>query len=358
MSILNAAFAFVCDSKPVSYEEFGHGHINNTYIIHTNTERKYVLQHINKYVFKNPEEVMANIGAVTSYLLENNRGTYTALHYLHTPKGLYFHKDCRGEYWRMYEFIPGICLDAPQCDEDFYQSALAFGKFQELLKDFPAHTLHETIPHFHDTVDRYAQFKASVAANAVGRADGVAPELNQLMKWEKVAGTLEQMKASGELPLRVTHNDTKLNNVLLDKYTHQNLCVLDLDTVMPGLSLYDFGDAIRFGASTAVEDEADLSKVSLDLHLFEVYTKGYLEAAPGLTENEIKLLPLSALIMTVELATRFMKDYLDGDLYFRVKKPDHNLIRAQNQIALACDIERKLPEMERIVAKLRSELGM
>lgn len=353
MSILNAAFAFVCDSKPVSYEEFGHGHINNTYTIKTNTNQKYVLQHINKYVFKKPEEVMANIGAVTHYLLEQNQGTYTTQRYLHTRDGKYFHKDCRGEYWRMYEYIPGICLDAPQCDEDLYQSALAFGKFQELLRDFPAYTLYETIPHFHDTVDRYAQFKASVENNAVGRAEGVAPEIAQLIKWEALAGTLERMKASGELPLRVTHNDTKLNNVLLDKYTHQNVCVLDLDTVMPGLSLYDFGDAIRFGASTAAEDEEDLSKVSLDLHLFEMYTKGYLEAAPSLTENEIKLLPLSALIMTIELATRFMKDYLDGDLYFKINKPDHNLIRAQNQIALACDMERKMAHMERIVAELR-----
>ena len=353
MSILNAAFAFVCDSKPVSYEEFGSGHINNTYMIKTNSDRKYVLQHINKYVFKNPEEVMGNIGAVTSYLLENNQGTYTALHYLHTPQGLYYHKDARGEYWRMYEFIPGICLNVPQCDEDLYQSALAFGTFQDLLSDFPAHTLYETIPHFHDTIDRYVQFKASVAADAVGRAESAQEEIARLLQWEALAGTLERMKAAGELPLRVTHNDTKLNNVLLDKYSHKNVCVLDLDTVMPGLSLYDFGDAIRFGASTAEEDETDLSLVSLDLHLFEVYTRGYLEAVPSLTENEIKMLPMGALIMTIEVAVRFLKDYLDGDLYFKIKKPDHNLIRAKNQIALACDMERKLPDMMRIVEELR-----
>ena len=353
MSILNAAFAFQCDSKPVSYEEFGSGHINSTYIIKTAGKKRYVLQRINKFVFKKPEEVMANIGAVTSYLLENNQGTYTALHYLHTPEGLYYHKDSRGEYWRMYEFIPGICLNAPQCDEDLYQSALAFGKFQNLLADFPADTLYETIPHFHDTIDRYNQFKASVKADAVGRAETVCQEIGQLLKWEDMAGTLERMKAAGELPLRVTHNDTKLNNVLLDKYSHKNLCVLDLDTVMPGLSLYDFGDAIRFGASTAAEDEADLSLVSLDLHLFEVYTRGYLEAVPSLTENEIKMLPMGALIMTIEVAVRFLKDYLDGDLYFKIKKPDHNLIRAKNQIALALDMERNLPQMQRIVEELR-----
>jgi len=353
MSILNAAFAFECDSKPVSYKEFGHGHINNTYIISTTGSKKYVLQHINKYVFKNPEEVMANIGAVTCYLLKNSPEDYTVLHYFHTPEGLYYHKDSRGEYWRMYEYVGGICLDAPQCDDDLYESALAFGKFQDLLQDFPADTLHETIPHFHDTIDRYAQFKASVQADAVSRADSAKAEIKQLMKWEEMAGTLERMKAAGELPLRVTHNDTKLNNVLLDKYTHKNVCVLDLDTVMPGLSLYDFGDAIRFGASTAVEDEEDLRKVSLDLHLFEVYAKGYLEAVPSLTENEIKMLPMGALIMTIEVAVRFLKDYLDGDLYFKIQRPDHNLIRAQNQIALACDMERKLPAMERIVSELR-----
>ena len=355
MSILNAAFAFECDSKPVSYQEFGNGHINSTYIISTNSSKKYVLQKINKYVFKNPEAVMANIGAVTSYLQENNNGSYTVLHYFHTPEGLYYHKDARGEYWRMYEYVGGICLDAPGCDEDLYQSALAFGKFQDLLKDFPAETLFETIPHFHDTIDRYEQFKASVQADPIRRAETATAEIRQLMSWEKLASTLEVMKAAGELPLRVTHNDTKLNNVLLDKYTHKNVCVLDLDTVMPGLSLYDFGDAIRFGASTAVEDEQDLSKVSLDLHLFEVYAKGYMEAVPSLTDNEIKMLPMGALIMTIEVAVRFLKDYLDGDLYFKIKKPDHNLVRAQNQIALACDMERKLPDMERIVAELRKK---
>ena len=353
MSILNAAFAFVCDSKPVSYKEFGNGHINSTFTIKTKNGKKYVLQHINKYVFKSPEEVMANIGAVTSYLQKNSHDGYTVLRYLHTPEGLYYHKDSQGEYWRMYEFIPGICLDAPQCDEDLYQSALAFGTFQHLLSDFPAHTLYETIPHFHDTIDRYTQLKASVAADAVGRAEDVAAEIAQLMQWEDLCGTLERMKAAGKLPLRVTHNDTKLNNVLLDKYSHKNVCVLDLDTVMPGLSLYDFGDAIRFGASTAVEDETDLSEVSLDLHLFRVYAKGYLEAVPSLTENEIAMLPLSAFIMTVEVAVRFLKDYLDGDLYFKIKYPEHNLVRARNQIALAADMEKKLPEMARIIEELR-----
>ena len=353
MSILNAAFAFQCDGKPVSYEEFGSGHINSTYMIKTNTGTRYVLQHINKYVFRQPEQVMENIGAVTNYLLQQLDGTYTALHYMQTSGGQYYHLDCRGEYWRMYEFIPGICLNMPQCDEDLYQSALAFGQFQDLLKDFPAETLHETIPNFHNTVDRYQKFKASVTVDSVGRRTTAAAEIAQLLSWEEKACELERMRAAGELPLRVTHNDTKLNNVLLNEFTHKALCVLDLDTVMPGLSLYDFGDAIRFGASTAVEDETDLRKVGLDLHLFEVYAKGYLESVPSLTDKEIEMLPMGAFVMTVEVAVRFLKDYLDGDLYFKIHRPDHNLIRARNQIALAASIERNLPKMAKIIEEMR-----
>ena len=355
MDIIKAAYAFEYDGNPVACQEFGSGHINSTYKVCTDDGKTYVLQHINKYVFKSPLKVMENTGAVTSYLAEHTDGKCSVMHFLTTKTGRYCHRDEQGEYWRMYEFVPGICLDAPQCDEDLYQSALAFGWFQELLKDFPAHTLHQIIPHFHDTPDRYCQFEESVKEDLAGRAAEAQGEINYLIERKALASTLQRMLDAGQLPLRVTHNDTKLNNVLLDEHTHKCVCVLDLDTVMPGLSLYDFGDAIRFGASTAAEDEQDLSKVGLDLHLFEVYAKGYLEAVPSLTENEIGLLPMGALIMTLELATRFLKDYLDGDLYFKTKLPDHNLIRARNQIALAADMEKKLPEMERIIAKLRSK---
>ena len=353
MDIIKAAYAFEYDGNPISCREFGSGHINSTFIIGTDDGKSYVLQHINKYVFKSPLKVMENTGAVTNYLEQHSDGTCKTMHFLSTTAGRYCHRDEYGEYWRMYEYIPGICLNSPESDEDLYQSALAFGWFQEILTDFPAHTLHETIPHFHDTPDRYRQFEQSVQEDLAGRATDTKAEIDYLMERKELAGTLQRMLDAGELPLRVTHNDTKLNNVLLDKVTHKCVCVLDLDTVMPGLSLYDFGDAIRFGASTAAEDEQDLSKVKLDLHLFEVYTKGYLEATPSLTENEIRLLPMGALIMTLELATRFLKDYLDGDLYFKTKLPDHNLIRARNQIALAADMEKKLPQMEQIVAKLR-----
>lgn len=355
MDMIKAVYAFKCDGNPITCKEFGSGHINSTFKVCTDTGKTYVLQHINKYVFKSPLKVMENTGAVTNYLMEHNDGKCTVMHFLTTQKGRYCHRDEQGEYWRMYEFVPGICLDAPQCDEDLYQSALAFGWFQELLKDFPAHTLHETIPNFHNTPDRYRQFEESVEEDLAGRVAEAKEEIEYLLSRKELASTLQRMLEADELPLRVTHNDTKLNNVLLDETTHKAVCVLDLDTVMPGLSLYDFGDAIRFGASTAAEDEQDLSKVGLNLHLFEVYAKGYLEAVPSLTQNEIKTLPLGALTITLEVAVRFLKDYLDGDLYFKIKLPDHNLIRARNQIALAADMEKKLPEMERIITELRSE---
>lgn len=353
MAIHEAAYAFLFNEKPISCQEFGNGHINSTYKVESDSGNKYVLQHINQYVFKNPEEVMANISAVTNHIQKYGSTQCSTPRYLQTEDGSYHYKDRDGEYWRMCEYVSGLCLEAPESDDDFYQSALAFGWFQEALSDFPAHTLYETIPHFHDTVDRYLQFKESVKKNSAGRAALVQKEIDFLLEREEVAGTLVRELETGKLPLRVTHNDTKLNNVLLSRENRKCLCVLDLDTVMPGSSLYDFGDAIRFGASTAEEDEEDLSKIGIDLNLFRIYTKGYLEAIPSLTDEEIRLLPLSAMIITLELATRFLKDYLDGDLYFKTKKPNHNLIRAKSQIALAYDMEKKLSQMEKIVAELR-----
>ena len=256
----------------------------------------------------------------------------------------------------MYDFVGGFCLDAPEREEDFYQSALAFGRFQQLLCDFPAETLTETIPEFHNTVDRYRQFKEAVAADPMGRLDGVRAEVEFLLAREERGTQLQRMRENGELPLRVTHNDTKLNNVLLDKKTRKSLCVLDLDTVMPGLSVHDFGDSIRFGAATAAEDEQDASKMTMDLHLFEVYTRGFLEAATALNDTEIRMMPMGAYVMTLEVATRFLKDYLEGDHYFKVEYADHNLVRARTQIALVADMERKMADMERIVAQVAAEV--
>lgn len=211
-------------------------------------------------------------------------------------------------------------------------------------------------PHFHDTEARLAKLKEVVAADPMGRVKDVGPELDFVAAREADCSVVLQALRNGELPLRVTHNDTKLNNVLLDRNTRKSLCVLDLDTVMPGLSVYDFGDSIRFGAATAEEDEKDLSKVSMDLHLFEVYTRGYLEAATALTDREVEMLPMGALIMTLEVATRFLKDYLDGDKYFKVAYPEHNLVRARTQMKLVADMEKKWDDMNRIVAEVAAQV--
>lgn len=243
-------------------------------------------------------------------------------------------------------------METPESNADFYESAIAFGRFQELLKDFPAETLHETIPLFHNTVDRYRLFKEAFKTDRIGRAATAEREIEFIMARENEAGTICDLLDSGELPLRVTHNDTKLNNVLLDRKTRKALCVLDLDTVMSGSSLYDFGDSIRFGAATAAEDEPDLSKMTLDLERFRVYTEGYLTACTGLTAKETELLPLGAKIITLELAVRFLTDYLDGDRYFKTAYPEHNLVRARAQLKLVADMELKWDEMKKIVAEV------
>ena len=356
MDTLALANSFVLRGNAISAQEFGSGHINSTFKVTTDQGAEYVLQKINKYVFRDPVRLMGNASDVTDFIRKKVDDPRLALHFLKTHAGRYYHRDRQGEFWRMYDFVGGFCLDTPESDEDFYQSALAFGRFQELLSDFPAETLFETIPEFHNTVDRYRLLRASVEADPCGRVASVRGELAYLEKMEEKACRLQKMRESGELPLRVTHNDTKLNNVLLDKNTRKSLCVLDLDTVMPGLSVYDFGDAVRFGAATAAEDEPDYTKMELDLHLFEVFTRGFLEAATSLTDREVQMLPQGAQTMTLELATRFLKDYIDGDLYFKTAYPEHNLIRARTQIKLAADMEKKWEEMSRIVAEVAAKV--
>ena len=247
----------------------------------------------------------------------------------------------------MYEFIEGAqTFDAVESDEDFYQSAVAFGKFQAMLANFPADTLHETIPQFHDTAKRYRDFEKAVEADVKGRAAKVEKEIAFVREHSGEVSMLHDMLAKGELPLRVTHNDTKLNNIMIDADSHKAICVIDLDTVMPGLSAHDFGDAIRFGANTAAEDEPDTSKVSLSLKLFEIYVKGFLEGCGGrLTENEIKALPMGAKMMTLECGMRFLADYLEGDVYFKTSREDHNLDRCRTQFALVADMEKKWQQM-------------
>jgi Ser/Thr protein kinase RdoA (MazF antagonist) len=228
---------------------------------------------------------------------------------------------------------------------------VAFGRFQQQLAAFPAHTLHEIIPNFHNTPDRYRIFRETLALDPMNRAAGVREEIAFVLAREKEMSTLYQASTAGVLPLRVTHNDTKLNNVLLDAETRKALCVIDLDTVMPSSSLYDYGDAIRFGAATAAEDEKDLSKVEMDLNRFRVFTRGYIEACPGLTEKELEFMPLGAKTMTMECGVRFLTDYLDGDNYFTIHRDGQNLDRARNQFKLVSDMEKQLDEMRAIVKK-------
>ena len=293
---------------------------------------------------------MENACAITAFLRKKDPDPRHTLHFILTKNGLEYYRDETGEFWRMYEFVDGLSLDVPESEADLYQSALAFGRFQMLLSDFPAESLHETIPEFHNTVDRYRLLRESMERDACGRLRNVQPEVDFLLRHEALGCTLQRMREQGELPLRVTHNDTKLNNVLLDTQTRKPLCVLDLDTVMPGLSLYDFGDSIRFGASTGGESDQDCR---LDLHLFHVYTQGFLTAATNLTEKEIEMLPLSTFVITLELATRFLKDYLDGDLYFKTAYPEQNLDRTRSQIRLATDMLQKQADMARIVSDIR-----
>ena len=350
MHIKEAAFAFRTNGAPISWQPYGSGHINQTLKVLTDTGAEYILQRINQYVFQNPKQLMENVGSVTAFLRKKDPDPRHSLHFLSTSDDRDYYVDADGEYWRMYEFVEGLSLDAPETETDLYQSGVAFGRFQMLLSDFPAQQLHETNPEFHNTVDRYRLLREAVEKDACGRAKDVQPELTFLLQHEQLGCTLQRMREEGRLPLRVTHNDTKLNNVLLDANTRQGLCVLDLDTVMPGLSLYDFGDSIRFGASTGGESGNDNL---LDLHLFQVYTQGFLNAATNLTENEIEMLPLSTFVITLELATRFLKDYLDGDLYFKISYPGQNLDRARSQICLAADMLRKQTEMARIVSEIR-----
>ena len=344
---------FKLDGLPVSCTRYGHGHINETYLLVTNKPRLYVLQKINTYVFQNAEGLMNNIVAVTDYLRKGDSDPRRVLTLVPTLEGKPYLKTESGECWRLYDFITGsICLDQCETEADFYASSIAFGDFQKRLAQFPARELVETIPHFHDTPDRYRQLKEAMANNRAGRLGEVAREIDFYLAREEEAGALMKLLAQGELPLRVTHNDTKLNNVMLDEKTREPLCVIDLDTVMPGLAANDFGDSIRFGASTAAEDERDLSKVTVSLSLYETYAKGFLGACGGgLTRTEIDTLPMGAKLMTLECGARFLTDYLNGDVYFHVAREGHNLDRARTQMTLVADMEKKWDEMNAIIAR-------
>ena len=342
---------------------YGSGHINDTFRLafcFEGRNKRYILQRMNKNIFLNPEELMDNVSGVTAWLrkkilADGGDVERETLNLVNTRDGRPFYKDSCGEYWRAYLFIEdATSFDQVENDDDFYQSAVAFGHFQRLLSDYPAATLHETIKDFHNTTDRLRKYKEAIINDVCGRATEVKPEIQFVLEREKLAHILCDLQKNGEIPLRVTHNDTKLNNILIDNKTGKAICVIDLDTVMPGLSVNDFGDSIRFGASTAAEDEKDLSKVFFDMHLYELYVKGFIEGCGGaLTEIEKDMLPVGAMVMTFECGMRFLTDYLEGDHYFKIHREGHNLDRCRTQFKLVKDMEEKLQQMKDIVKKYR-----
>ena len=344
------------------YDKINNGHVNSTFTLTFEEDGeivKYVLQMINTEAFKNPEGLMNNIVAVTNHIRKKNeelnipwadRGTLT---FLPCKDGKYFYIDEKNNCWRVYRFIDDVFTYNVIDDEQvFLNAGIAFGDFQNLLSDFDGSTLYETIEKFHNTASRVENLKNAILENRAGRLDSVKDEIEFALSHEEEAHVLVDLIDEGKLPLRVTHNDTKLNNILFDKDSNKGICIIDLDTVMPGLSLYDFGDSIRFGANTASEDEKDLSKVSLSLSLYEAYVKGYLSSAKdALTDLEKELLPMGAKMMTYECGIRFLTDYLNGDIYFHTDYPEHNLDRCHTQFELVKDIERKWTEMQEITKK-------
>lgn len=362
---LNSALdAFDFGGQVVGAVRYGSGHINDTFCVHTQPGeepcRRFILQRVSSAAFQHPDQLMENITGVTSFLRRQIAAAggdpdREAMTVVPAKDGKPFYSDPEGGAWRVYVFVEGTkCLQTAETPELFAASARAFGRFQQMLKDYPADTLYETIPHFHDTEDRLAKLKAAVSADAMDRVREVGPELDFVRQRERDCSVALQALRDGVLPLRVTHNDTKLNNVLMDRETNEGLCIIDLDTVMPGLSINDFGDSIRFGANHSAEDEQDLSKVNFDIDLFDVYTQGFLEGAGGaLTDAELDYLPWGAKLMTLECGIRFLTDYLEGDHYFRTHRPGQNLDRCRTQFKLVSDMEQQWDAMKAVVDKYR-----
>ena len=347
-------------------EELQSGNINATYRLSYTENGKpvsYVLQKINTVAFQDPVGLMKNIEAVIGHIAAamEKKGMDPERHLLRfipTDNGSLLYHDKNDAYWRSYVFIDNAtAYDRIENPRHFYEAGRGFGEFQKYLIDFPADTLTETIPGFHNTKKRFFDFVNAVSADRAGRVAGLEAEIDFFFDRRKMMNRIVDLIGAGRLPLRVTHNDTKLNNVLLDNTTGKALCVIDLDTVMPGSPLYDYGDAIRYGANRAAEDEPDLSRISLDMELFKAFTEGFIsETAGTLTDEELQFLPLGVEVLTCELAMRFLTDYLNGDEYFKIKYPDHNLVRARAQMQLLRDIEEKYEDMCRYIQALISTL--
>jgi len=351
---------FEIDGSLVYCERYGDGHINETYLIaaeHNGVQTRYILQRINNDLFADVPRLMNNIDLVTKFAYDKiaERGgdtTRETMSVIYAKDGHPFYYDGKN-YFRMYTFIEdATSYSIVKCPEDFYQSAVAFANFANLLAEFDATQLYEPLPNFHNTVKRYENFLKAVEENRSGRLDQVEEEIAFATARKDICSWIVEKLQSGEIPTKVTHNDTKLNNVMLDNATGHALAVIDLDTIMPGSICYDFGDSIRFGCNPVAEDEKDLSKVNFSLELFEQYTKGYVSTLrETMTQSEADMLARSAILMTYECGIRFLSDFLDGDVYFRTHRPEHNLDRCRTQFKLVSDMEKLLPEMEAIVAK-------
>ena len=353
---------FSIDGQYVDSHELNTGIINNTYFakyLRDGVDKNYILQRINKKVFTEPEKVMENIVRVTNYVRErieeNNMSSkkFVLRAFLSRSSGKPFVIDKEGEYWRCYRFIPNsVTYDTVSDGKIIEGVGTAFGRFQNLLDGFDANLLHVTIPNFHNTVKRYEKFKSVIKEDPIGKVEEVKTEIEKLLSFEGKATKLQKYLDAEKLPLRVTHNDTKCNNVSFDKDTGEALAVLDLDTVMAGAIAYDFGDAIRFIANTLLEDDPNYDGVLLDESKYEAFTKGFITQVKGsLTEIEKQTMNLGVFTMTVELAVRFLTDYVSGENYFKIKYPEHNLVRTRNQIALAEDIIRKEKNLDDIISK-------
>ena len=366
-AVLSVCRAFALNGEPVSAEPFGNGHINDTFRIRTLDERgqttEYILQRINTAIFRDPIAVMRNIRAVTEHVAQRIRARggdalRQTLTVVSAKDGAPCYFDPDGGCWRTDLMITNsVSHDTADSPEMFESAARMFGEFFMDLDDFPAGQLSETIPLFHNTPNRLRQFEDAVAGDAAGRAQGVQKEIADVRAFAGETSYLTDRLADGRLPLRVTHNDTKLNNILFDSRTNEGLCVIDLDTVMPGLTAYDFGDAIRVGGNTADEGDPDISHVSISLENFTAFARGFLSAVHSvITDEEAASLVKGAKLMTWECASRFLADYLNGDTYFKIHYPTQNLDRARNQIALVQDIDRHQAELEAIIADVLREV--
>jgi len=341
-------------------QPYGSGHINDTFVVsfdQAGVQVRYIFQRINHSIFKNVPQLMENISRVTSHMAGkagagDNRRVLTLVP---AREGAPFCKTPAGDFWRAYLFVENArTYDSVETPRQAFEAARAFGQFQQALADLPGERLHETIPHFHDTPQRFEALRKAAEADVVGRRKEVQAELEFAFQRESEVGRLLDLVRTGDIPERVTHNDTKLNNVMLDDKTGEGICVIDLDTVMPGLSLYDFGDLVRFGTNTAVEDETDFSKIDVSLPVFEAIVQGYVAGAGDiLTEAEWDNLVFAGKLMTYEVGIRFLTDYLQGDIYFKIKRPGHNLVRARNQLRLVDRIEAAASAMSAIVCQQR-----